>query len=119
MTTKTKLVGISVIVAALFLGMTMANSVRAYDPSHGDCGQRGYSWEYCGYTQPPTINTISWGSADGNLNNPSCEHHCYSGGSSGGYDDNNNAFTQHPTIQQVSFRTDNCFWSYPVQCQPS
>ena len=46
-------------------------------------------WSYpvqCNSATSPTtgqFKLVDWGSIDGNFNNPSCEHHCYSGGSDG------------------------------------
>lgn len=92
-------------IAGINLGM-VASHVSAYDPGRGDCGQRGYSWEYCGYQQKaPQISQMDeyschWWS-DG-------FHHC----GPGGY-----AYKGQPAVTQVFFR-DNCFWSFPVKCSP-
>lgn len=93
-------------IAGLNLGMVASHVQASYDPGRGDCGQRGYSWEFCGYHQPsqPTLTPVS---------EYSC--HWWSDGFShcgpGGY-----AYNQQPTISQTAFFRDNCFWSFPVQC---
>ncbi|MGB6590942.1 MAG: hypothetical protein WBE68_05485 [Candidatus Nitrosopolaris sp.] len=114
-------------IASLGIGMVATGQVKAYGVtihgvSNGYCGQRGFSWEWCGFHQPQQsqLQAISWGSADGNLNNPSCIHHCSSGGGGGNGDgggsgDDSGFIQQQPHTQQIAYTT-NCFWSYPVQC---
>jgi hypothetical protein len=62
-----------------FFGYTQPHQATIHQVDNGYCGQRGFSWENCGYE--------------------------------GG----------QPQIQQAAFfpngvDTNNCFWSYPVQC---
>lgn len=97
--------GIVAIVAALFFGaLAMGGHVVRADCSSGQhwnsgCNDDGYYTHVGSHIVFVDSGNCPCGDAPGQ-----------------GYACNNcNSFTQQPHVQMVAL-TDNCFWSYPVQC---
>lgn len=136
-----KLIYVSAIIAALFTGMLAmsANNVRADGTGSCPCGNGKGFWTCANcdsFTEQPQIQQLNYhkhghGTTVIINNNPSSsstsssdqttqqqggDSSSDSGSSSDNSNDNSYTTTAKVNMVSLSFRTDNCFWSYPVIC---